>query len=107
MSKKIIACENDRVRKGMVVSKDSKIVLTRAVAELSESDRNILIEMIRAQDVFTADNDIHGEHDFGQVVVKGIRYFWKFDYYDDSLSVWQDPVHGCIRVLTIMAASDY
>ncbi len=35
---------------------------------------------VRSFDGFTADNDPHGEHDFGSLNVKTEKLFWKIDY---------------------------
>jgi hypothetical protein len=65
---------------------------------------------VRAFDAFTADNDPHGEHDFGAFDLGGERLFWKIDYYDKDLRFGsEDPADPAVtrRVLTIMLASDY
>ena len=65
---------------------------------------------VRTFDMFTAENDPHGEHDFGAVMVNGSRVFWKIDYYDPTLeSGSQDPADETKthRVLTIMLAQEY
>jgi Protein of unknown function (DUF3768) len=61
---------------------------------------------------FNADNDPHGEHDFGSFEVAGEKFFWKIDYYDsDMTSGSEDPAdpektrrgshrHACRRVLS-------
>ncbi len=59
---------------------------------------------------FNADNDPHGEHDFGAVEIAGQRVFFKIDYYDLELSYGsEDPANPDItrRVITIMLASEY
>jgi len=65
---------------------------------------------VAAFDAFNADNDPHGEHDFGALTVQGEKLFFKFDYYDLDLSVHSpnaaDP-SVTQRVLTIMLASEY
>ena len=65
---------------------------------------------VRSFEAFSADNDPHGEHDFGAVTVQGIRLFWKLDYFDPSLSLGsEDPADEAktCRVLTIMLAEEY
>ena len=37
---------------------------------------------IRKVATFDADNDPHGEHDFGSFDLAGDKFFWKIDYYD-------------------------
>jgi hypothetical protein len=59
---------------------------------------------------FGADNDPHGEHDFGVFDLAGQRLFWKIDYYDRDLRYGSDnPADPAvtIRVLTIMLVSEY
>ena len=65
---------------------------------------------MRAYDRFTADNDPHGEHDFGSFELSGERLFWKIDYYDLDLQFGSnDPCEPALtrRVLTLMLASEY
>jgi hypothetical protein len=65
---------------------------------------------VSAFQAFSADNDPHGEHDFGAFSLCGERLFWKIDYYDRELRFGSpDPADGEVtrRVLTIMLASEY
>jgi hypothetical protein len=65
---------------------------------------------VQAFDNFTADNDPHGEHDFGAFTLAGQRLFWKIDYYDLDLrcgSPAPDDPSVTRRVMTIMLASEY
>ena len=97
---------NDRLRKTGV---GGKVVLTRTVARLDAEDIKELLRLAREFDDFNRSNDPWGEHDFGEVVMNGIRYFWKIDAYDLGLE-WgsPDPADEAVtrRVLTIMAAED-
>ena len=58
----------------------------------------------------TADNDPHGEHDFGSFEIAGRKFFWKIDAYDAKMEFGSedpsDPVKTT-RVLTIMLAEEY
>lgn len=59
---------------------------------------------------FTPDNDPHGEHDFGSIVVENCKIFWKIDYYDNDYEFGsEDPsdLNETKRVLTVMLASEY
>ena len=59
---------------------------------------------------FTADNDPHGERDFGAFEHNGSRIFWKIDYYAPYLEhCSENPADASqtVRVLTIMLASEY
>ncbi len=65
---------------------------------------------VAAFDAFSADNDPHGEHDFGVVMVDDEKLFFKIDYYDLSLSAHSpDPSDPQITrwILTIMLAGEY
>lgn len=87
------------------------IILTRGIADLPEDERLQILADVQSFDRFTADNDPHGEHDFGSLELKGaIRVFWKIDYYDLGIEFGSDdPSDPAItkRVLTIMLASEY
>jgi hypothetical protein len=69
-----------------------------------------VIEQVRRFEAFTADNDPHGEHDFGEVEADGAAVFWKIDYYDRTMTAASpdpgDPAATC-RVLTVMLAEEY
>jgi hypothetical protein len=95
-----IARKNDLCRTTFLFC---KVVLTRGVAD--SPDREDVITAVREFDEskFTPDNDPHSEHDFGAVEVNGTQYFWKFDYYDETYTVFK----YLNRVLTIMRADEY
>ena len=68
------------------------------------------VRAVRSFDSFTADNDPHGEHDFGAFDLADQRLFWKIDYYDLDLRYGSpDPADPdqTRRVITIMLASEY
>ena len=87
-----------------------KVVMTASVAALPEMVRaNALIEVTRF-DRFTADNDPHGEHDFGSFDMVGRKFFWKVDCYDANMEFGSDDPADpskTTRVLTLMLAEDY
>src|SRR6266566_139041 len=96
-----IAELNDRFRRG-----GFGVVTTIGVRELD--DVAGLLRAVRVFDEFNEANDPHNEHDFGSIVWKGQRVFWKLDYYDLSLRYGEHPLsRKCRRILTVMLASEY
>ncbi|ABC90775.1 hypothetical conserved protein [Rhizobium etli CFN 42] len=87
-----------------------EMVLTSGVAGLSGHDLGAVLHQVRTFDAFSADNDPHGEHDFGSFVHRSVRYFWKIDYCDRDKTYGSpdpaDPAVTC-RVLTVMRADEY
>lgn len=87
-----------------------QVLLAPGVGALPSSEQAILLGLVRAFTAFTAGNDPHDEHDFGAVDYRGIRYFWKIDYYDSSMTSGSDnPADPTVtrRVMTIMCADEY
>jgi len=87
-----------------------KVMMTAGVDALSNVLKGLLIAKVQAYDGFTADNDPHGEHDFGALDFLGKKFFWKIDYYDAAIEFGsEDPADPSktIRVLTIMLAEEY
>lgn len=96
-----IAKLNDEFRRGGV-----RMMVTRGVQALDAVA--VLLKEVQEFNTFTEDNDPYGEHDFGTIVWFGKKIFWKIDYYDQNLKLWEDPLSPkCRRVLTIMLASEY
>lgn len=97
---------NDRLRKTGI---GGKIILTRAIAAMEAPELTTLLQKVREFDAFTDGNDPWGEHDFGEIVIDGERYFWKIDAYDLNLEYGSpDPADEAVtcRVITIMTAMD-
>lgn len=97
---------NDRLRKTGV---GGKVVLTRAVAAMGAPELTHLLRKVREFEAFTDGNDPWGEHDFGEVIIDGERYFWKIDAYDLNLEYGSpDPADEAVtcRVITVMTATD-
>jgi hypothetical protein len=71
------------------------------------SEPNLALES-RSLD-FTADNDPHGEHDFGRFTLVGRKFFWNIDYYDERCELGSETsdLEKTTRVLTIMLAEEY
>lgn len=91
--------KNDATRKTFL---GCRLILTRSVADSPDLEK--IIMSVQKFDDFSDDNDPHGEHDFGAVTINGTKYFWKFDYYDDTYTYFQEDGH---RILTIMRADEY
>ena len=69
-----------------------------------------IVSKVQSFDDFTDGNDPYQEHDFGSFEFAGKRIFWKFDYYDQSMTAASpNPADSAItqRVLTIMLAEEY
>ena len=84
--------------------------ISRGVAELSNEKKLQLLSLVINFNLFNEDNDPYGEHDFGQVKLDGVRYFWKISYYDKNLEYGSpDASDPAItrRVMNIMEASEY
>jgi hypothetical protein len=87
-----------------------QVVMSSGVAELCLDVKARAFIHVQTFAEFNADNDPHGEHDFGSFEVSGEKFFWKIDYYDsDMVSGSDDPAdpERTRRVLTIMLATEY
>jgi hypothetical protein len=96
---------NDHFRRQLV---GGRLVFTAGIA--GREDANMILEKVQRFDAFDADNDPHGEHDFGGFDHGHDTIFWKIDYYDRSLQAGSpDPGDASVttRVLTIMLAEEY
>jgi hypothetical protein len=102
---------NDELHHGLPYAKPGCLVMaTSGVRSMAVDRLAALVAAIRDFKDFTPDNDPHGEHDFGAVEHDGVRYFWKIDAYDRSLTFASpDPADPSVttRVLTIMRADEY
>ena len=87
-----------------------KIMMTAGVRELGDQLTAQALMRMRQFDGFNADNDPHGEHDFGAFEADGNQFFFKIDYYDLRIEGGSedasDPAQTT-RVLTLMLASEY
>ena len=98
---------NDQFRRSFI---GGKVVMTQGVASLNQGMQTDLISQVQQFTEFCADNDPHGEHDFGKVEIQGIACFWKIDYYDSDLKYGsENPADPDLttRVLTIMLVEEY
>jgi hypothetical protein len=102
-----IATLNDELRRTFGTG---RVVMTAGFDSLPGNTWLKAIKAVREFSEFTPDNDPHGEHDFGHLVVDGISLNWKIDYYDLTLTHHSpDPAKSAVtqRVLTLMLAEEY
>lgn len=109
---------NDRFRQAIPSPSDvpGRVVITQGIQALCDTEAEPalylgdLFKLVREFDDFDADNDPHGEHDFGAFDFRDEKCFWKIDYYAPDLQ-WgsEDPSDPAktMRVLTVMLAYEY
>lgn len=108
-----IAALNDDLRAHIFSHPPHGIVLlTQGVQALGDPDViTAIVVLVRDFSDFNKDNDPYHEHDFGTIVWRGSKLFWKIDYYAKGSDMYgsDDPADAKItdRVLTIMLASEY
>ena len=98
---------NDQLRRS---GTGGRIMLTAGIAALPAEATAAIMAAVRRFDGFSADNDPHGEHDFGLVEAAGERVMFKVDYYDREMSMHSPDAANpavTVRVLTIMLAREY
>ena len=103
-----IAALNDLCRKAMGIA--GRVVQTTGISALPPREQSAIREKVETFDLFTPDNDPHGERDFGAFEHNGQRIFWKIDNYDTTMTKGsEDPSDPgqTVRLLTIMLASEY
>ena len=102
-----IARLNDQLRK---TGTGGMVVVTKAVTNLTGFDAAVLMSALANYEGFDADNDPHGERDFGDLMLFGTDLLFKIDYYDPELQFGSDDpadVTATKRVLTVLRASDW
>jgi Protein of unknown function (DUF3768) len=102
-----IALLNDAFRRTF---RGGKVMMTSGVDELPDCAKAEALVKVAKFSEFTADNDPHGEHDFGSFRLVRRKFFWKIDYYDkELLNGSEDPSDPecTMRVLTLMLAEEY
>lgn len=107
---KLIAKLNDNLRKNIFDPNiNGQIVLTSGVSSLPFAFA--IIEQVKNFNNFNEHNDPYGEHDFGEVLINNIKFFWKIDYYENKEMQYgsEDPSDSekTFRVLTIMKGDEY
>ncbi|MEO6072256.1 MAG: DUF3768 domain-containing protein [Burkholderiales bacterium] len=102
-----IGCPNDEFRTSLM---GGEVTITSGVQALGNEALKSILQAVREHDRFDADNDPHGEHDFGCFTWGVHTLFWKIDYYDQAMEFGSpnpaEPKLTC-RLLTIMLASEY
>jgi Protein of unknown function (DUF3768) len=102
-----IAQLNDMLRK---TGEGGTIMITRGVLSLKGFDRAVPTAALSAYNSLDADNDPHGERDFGDLTLFEADLLWKIDYYDKERKFGSDdPADANItcRVLTIMLVTEW
>ena len=87
-----------------------RVLMTAGVNALPSDVKAMVIRRVATFTEFNADNDPHGEHDFGSFTVADRKFFWKIDAYDAEMQFGsEDPADPAktTRVLTIMRAEEY
>jgi len=105
---KRIANLNDKFRKTLVTG--GRTYMTAGVNSKGAEFVSKALAKVIAFDDFNADNDPHGEHDFGSFELEGEKLFWKIDYFDLAAEFGsEDPTDPkkTLRVLTVMLAEEY
>jgi len=98
---------NDAFRKTL---SGGKAFFTPGVSGRGVAFSTVALAAAQAFTDFTVDNDPHGEHDFGSLLIADEKLIWKIDYYDLSLDYGsKDPADPAqtTRVMTIMLADEY
>lgn len=102
-----IARLNDTLRK---TGKGGLIVMTRGIQALNAFDPIRITQLLSSYEAFDADNDPHGERDFGDIDLDGQSIFWKIDYYDMQMLYGSpDPADPEVtqRVLTLLLPEEW
>ncbi|BDL41831.1 DUF3768 domain-containing protein [Methylorubrum sp. GM97] len=102
-----VAALNDILRRSL---SGGTLVLTAGIVALGRERQQVILDTIAAFDRFDADNDPHGEHDFGALEAAGEWVMFKIDCFDRSgRFAWPDPADTSVttRVLTVMLAGEY
>ena len=105
-----IAKLNDDLRQNLFTPGSNRVFVSATVSSLPYLERALLLDKVQKFNDFNPDNDPYSEHDFGRIEHNGINYFWKIDYYNETMDAGSDnpaDENITIRVLTIMRADEY
>lgn len=102
-----IAHLNDTLRKTRT---GGTVVVTQSVMRLTGFDPTVLAVALADYEGFDADNDPHGERDFGDLMLWGTDLLFKIEYYDTAMQFGsENPADPEVttRVLTVMTTADW
>lgn len=68
-----IASLNDALRRNLF---HGPVLVSAGIEQLPHTDKRAVLEKVRDDDDFTADNDPSGRHDSGTVEYRGIKVTW-------------------------------
>jgi hypothetical protein len=105
-----IAELNDKLRQNLFNPGKDKVILTQGVSNLPFDEQLRILLKVKLFNNFNEGNDVYQEHDFGMIEHSDLKYFFKIDYYSNSMDAGSDdPSNSDIttRVLTIMRADEY
>jgi len=106
-STELIQALNDTLR---IKHTGGRTMITAGIRALPPDTVAQILQAVTNFDSFNADNDPHGEHDFGRIEVAGETVFFKIDYYNSDMTAGSedpsDPTQTT-RVLLIMRADEY
>lgn len=103
-----IAQLNDELRKTFM---GGTVMVTSGVNALPDSEKTLILSLVKTFNQFNPDNDPYGERDFG-IINRGDQddVFFKIDYYDKEMKYGsEDPSDPSktARLMTIMLVKEY
>ena len=110
MNTKKIAELNDNLRKNLFTPGQNQVFISQGVYSLPYLERARLLGQVQNFNDFNKANDPYKQHDFSRIEHNGTNYFWKIDYYNETMDACSDDPSNpdiTIRVLTIMRADEY
>ena len=105
-----IAELNDKLRRNIFNPGKDKVILTQGVSFLPFDEQLRILLKVKLFNNFNEGNDPYFQHDFGMIEHSDLKYFFKIDYYSNSMDAGSDDASNpdiTIRVLTIMRADEY
>ena len=105
-----IAELNNDLRKNLFTPGQNQVFISQGVNSLPYIERARLLDKVQNFNDFNEGNNPYFENDFACIEHRGIKYFWKIDYYNKTMDAGSDDPSNpdiTIRVLTIMRADEY